>query len=195
MPSPLPLFVRLNGVVRGPFTPEQLGQLAEAGAIAPETEAYATADGPAVRLQEFPASAALFSGRPGSKVEAKAFETVNGPTGHPVELRELIAFANQMPPQSGAVPVPTVPRSNDVLDIILENARVQAQYEKPLVLARRPNRRLIDYLILMTVVNGFFLGAIILCWGNSVVFGFGIGGIAVFSAAITWTMFGVMNRY
>ena len=193
MPALLPLFVRLNGVVRGPFTPEQLGQLAEAGAIAPETEASTTAGGPSVRLQEFPDCAALFPGRLGS--EAKAFETVNGPTGHPVELRELIAFANQMPRQSGGVPVPIAPRPNDVLEILLENARVQAQYEKPVVLARRPNRRLIDYLILMTLVNGFFLGAIILCWGNSVVFGFGIGGIAIFSAAITWTMFGVMNRY
>jgi hypothetical protein len=193
MPALLPLFVRLNGEVRGPFTPEQLGQLAEVGAITPETEASTTAGGPTVRLQEFPASAALFPGRLGS--EAKAFEMVNGPTGHPVELRELIAFANQMPPQSSEVPVPIVPRSNDVLEILLENARVQAQYEKPVVLARRPNRRLVDYLILMTVVNGFFLGAIILWWGNSVVFGFGVGGIVVFSAGVTWTMFGVMNRY
>ena len=193
MPALLPLFVRLNGEVRGPFTPEQLGRLGEVGAITAETEVSTSAAGPLVRLQEFPAGAALLSGCLGS--EANAFETVNGPTGHPVELRELIAFANQMPAQSGGVAVPIVPRPNDVLDILLENARVQAQYEKPVVLARRPNRRLVDYLTLMTVVNGFFLGAIILCRGNGVVFGFGIGGITVFSAAITWTMFGVMNRY
>ena len=88
MPALLPLFVRLNGEVRGPFTPEQLGQLAEVGAITAETEVSTSAAGPLVRLQEFPACAALLSGCLGS--EAKAFETVNGPTGHPVELRELM---------------------------------------------------------------------------------------------------------
>lgn len=83
MPALLPLFVRLNGEVRGPFTPEQLGQLAEVGAITPETEASTIAGGPSVRLKEFPACAALFPGREclGSKAEAKAFETVNGPGG------------------------------------------------------------------------------------------------------------------
>jgi hypothetical protein len=197
MPAPLPHFVRLNGEIRGPFTPEQLGQLAEVGAITPDTEASTTAGGPSVRLEEFPACAALFPWRerPGSKAGSKTFEMVNGPTGQPVELRELVAIANRPPPSTDSMPVPMIPQSDEVVGILRDNERVQAQYEKPMDLARRPNRRLQDYLILMTVVNGFFVGAIILTRGSSIVLGFSIGGIAVFSSAITWTMFGVMNRY
>lgn len=88
-------FVRLDHEVRGPFTPDQLRELAERGLITLETEAAADAAGPWIMLRDSPACVEFFAARPGYEFKAGVFERVNQPGGPPVDHRDLIAAANR----------------------------------------------------------------------------------------------------
>jgi hypothetical protein len=81
------------------------------------------------------------------------------------------------------------------MEILRENARFQARTEKPVDLTSRSNRRRRDYLILMIVVNGFFIWRLIAGWGNPITTLYSLAGLIVFSVGITWVVYGVMDRY
>ncbi len=189
MPDSPPLFVRLHRETRGPFTLDQLRELAEAGVITPETAASAQAAGPWSPLRDLPDGGGLFRARPQFQFKARDFEAVNRPEAAPVDHRALIAAANQgRAPPPGGRPAAS---SNEVVEILQENTRLQLQHERPVDLTPRPNRRRRDYLIAMTVVNGFFVASLLYGGGGI----FALSGIVICSAGITWIMFGVMDRY
>ncbi len=189
MPDAPTFFVRLNGVTRGPFTPDQLRELAEVGVVTPQAVASAQAAGPWSRLQDLPGGAGLFRERPQFQFKPREFERANLPDAAPVDHRELIAAAGRGKRQPPADRPP--PTANDVKELLRENTRIQLQHEKPVDLTPRPNRRWRDFLIAMTVVNGFFVASLLFGGGGV----FALSGIVIGSAGITWIMFGVMDRY
>ncbi len=123
---------------------------------------------------------------------------MNRSAAPPVDHRALIAAANRPgpaakegePPRSAGV----APR-NEVVEILRENARTQAPFEKPVDLTPRPNRRRLDYLVLMAAGNGLFCLGLVLGWGNPSVMVFSFSGAVIFSGGITWVMYGVMDHY
>lgn len=189
-------YLLIGNEVRGPFTPDQLRTLAEVRAITPETHASAHAAGPWLKVQGRPDCAEIFPERRQFQFKGRAFENVNQAPAPPVDHRELIAAANRRPDAVPGAPSPRPPpAANDVLDIVRETTRAQTRHEKAVDLTPRPNRRLRDYLILMVLVNGFFVADLILTRGSMVTSIFGLSGIVFSSAGITWIMFGVMSRY
>jgi hypothetical protein len=196
MTMPPASYLLIGNEVRGPFTPDQLRKLAEVGAITPETDASARAAGPWSKLQDRPDCAEFFPERRQFQFKAREFENVNQAPEPPVDHRELIAAANRRPDAVPGVPPPLPPpAANDVLDIVRETTRAQTRHEKAVDLTPRPNQRLRDYLILMVLVNGFLVADFILTRGSMVTSIFSLSGIVLFSAGITWIMFGVMSRY
>jgi hypothetical protein len=154
------LFLLLGGEIRGPFRPEQLHQLVEGGAITPATEAALAATGPWSPLGGRPEGATLFPKRPELQFKPAEFEAVNRNSVPPVDHRELIAWANLAPPpgaimaQGSATPsTPKVEPVNEVLEIVREVARVDAQFEKPMVFPTRRHRyrHLLHYLLLAAI--------------------------------------------
>jgi len=116
----------------------------------------------------------------------------------PVDHHALIAAANrpaQPRAKSGAQGTAGTRAANEVVEILRENARIQAQFEKPLDLTPRSNRRLVDYLILMILVNGFFIWRLLASQGDPTTMVYSFSGIILFSVGITWVMYGVMDRY
>ncbi len=59
----------------------------------------------------------------------------------------------------------------------------------------RPNKKLRDYLVLMIGGNGVLGLLTLLGWGDPFLMACGVGGMACFSLALTWVMWGVMGRY
>jgi hypothetical protein len=154
------LFLILGGEIRGPFRPEQLHQLVEGGAITPATDAAHAATGPWRALSDWPEGANLFPQRPEIRFKPAEFETVNHDSVPPVDHRELIAWANLAPPpgasRSPGSAAPATPKTepvNEVRAIVREVARVDAQFEKPMVFPprRHQHRLLIHYLILAAI--------------------------------------------
>jgi hypothetical protein len=140
----------------------------------------------------------MFPLRPAVRFKTKAFENVNRASYPAVDLPAIIAAANRPPPATAAAepPRPANPGPPiDVMEILRENARFQARTEKPVDLTSRSNRRRRDYLILMIVVNGFFIWRLIAGWGNPVTTLYSLAGLIVFSVGITWVVYGVMDRY
>ena len=198
MSPPVALFLRINQEVRGPFSPELLVELARLGVITPATEASANATGPWVSLQAMADCAAIFPVRPETRFRSQTFEDANPASTHPVNVRELIAAANRpaYPPPIAESPRPTgLPPGIDVAEILRENARIQAQFEKRVDLTPRSNRRRLDYLIVLAVVNGFFGCCLLASRGNPTIMVYSLSGMVIFSAGITWVMYGVMDRY
>ncbi|HVZ64268.1 MAG TPA: hypothetical protein VG936_06835 [Lacunisphaera sp.] len=139
------LYLRLGRDVRGPFTPTHLHELAAGGAISLETESAEQVDGPWTRLATRPFSDELFPRRPELQFKAAEFEAVNRGSLPPVDHHELIAWANLPPPAAtigpGTSATPAAPRPeprNDVLDIVREVARAEAQHAKPMVIPKKP---------------------------------------------------------
>jgi hypothetical protein len=198
MSRPVALFLRLNQEVRGPFGPELLAELARSGVITPATEVSASAAGPWILLQAVGDYASIFPVRPAVQFKTKPFERVNRASDVPVDHRALIAAANRPTPSPAAAesPRPANPAPpNEVVEILRENARAQARFEKPVDLTPRSNRRRLDYLILMIAGNGFFIWRLIAGWGNPVTMVYSLGSLIILSIGITWVMYGVMDRY
>lgn len=59
----------------------------------------------------------------------------------------------------------------------------------------RKNRRTRDYFIVLIPVNAFFAFFAFGPLANPITFIYGIAGIAFFTVALTWVMFGIMNKY
>lgn len=89
-------------------------------------------------------------------------------------------------------PAPTPTSVHQVLE---QNKQVAAQFEKPLEFRPRPNQRRKDYLILMFVGNGLIGLGLLLLPKNIMITAFAISAIVVFSLAVTWVVYGVMDRY
>jgi hypothetical protein len=192
------LYLRIDQKVRGPFSPELLTELAQSGVIAPATEASANAAGPWIPLQATEGCAELFPVRPALGFKSQTFENANPASAPPVDHFALIAAANRpASPQAkpGAQGTAGTPTANEVVEILRENARIQAQFEKPLDLTPRSNRRRGDYLILMIPVNGFFIWRLLASQGDPTIMVYSFSGIVLFSVGITWVMYGVMDRY
>lgn len=205
------LFVMLDNQIRGPFDRDQLRELAMVGVVTGATPAAGGGSGPWQPLQEIPECLDLLPARREFQFKLREFVTVNQPGGTRIDVHAAIAAANQ-----GKVPITTDPTParpnpaaappaaskaigaqtrNEALEIVQETARVQAQFEKPVDLTPRSNRRRRDYLIVMIAVNGPLVTNLILNRDNVVTALFSLGGIVLFSAAVTWIMFFVMDRY
>jgi hypothetical protein len=133
-----------------------------------------------------------------ARFRARLFEEVNRSSAPPVDLHALIAAANRPAPlQAGAEPPRPAGAAppNELVQILRENARIQAGFEKPVDLTPPPNRRRFDYLILMIPGNGFFAAALVAGWGHPTVMVYALGGMVIFSVGVTWVMYGVMGRY
>jgi hypothetical protein len=198
MSQPTALYLRIDQKVRGPFSPELLTELAQSGVITPATEASASATGPWIPLQATEGCAEIFPVRPELGFKSQTFENANPASAPPVDHYALIAAANRPAPppaKSGAQGTAGTPTANEVVEILRENARIQAQFEKPLDLTPRSNRRRVDYLILMILVNGFFIWRLLANRGDPTTMVYSFSGIVLFSVGITWVMYGVMDRY
>ncbi len=190
-------FVRIDQEVRGPFTPEQLRALAERGLITLETEAAAGAAGPWMKFCESQVGVDFFANRPGSEFKPEGFERVNQRGGTPVDHRELIAAANRPPPPAAGSPAPPATTPNQIFEILQLNREheMRAGLHQLSVQPPRSNRRRFDYWILMAVGNGFFGSTLCLGWSNAPVMVYSISGMVIFTAGVTWVMYGVMDRY
>lgn len=111
------------------------------------------------------------SGPPNYTLQPKVFDRVNVPASEP-----------SLAPTS----------VHQVLD---QNNRVAAQFEKPLDLRPRPNQRRKDHIVLMLVGNGVIGLGLFLLPRNILITAFGVSGMVVFSLAVTWVIYGVMDRY
>jgi len=111
------------------------------------------------------------SGPPKFTLKPKAFDQVNVPASAPA------------------------PEPTSVDQILDQNNRVAAQFEKPLEFPPRPNQRRKDYWILMLGGNGLIALGILLLPRNILITAFGISAMVVFSLAVTWVLYSVMDRY
>lgn len=86
---------------------------------------------------------------------------------------------------------------NEVHGMLRENlARAKASGANDIAPApKRKNRRLRDYLIVLIPVNAFFAYFAFGPMANPVTFVYGVAGMAFFTVALTWVMFGIMNKY
>lgn len=89
-----------------------------------------------------------------------------------------------------ATPPPIDPRQ-----ILAENQRIEARYAKPVDLSRPRSRRARDYWIAMILGNVLIAGLVAILPKNPVVLLFGLSGLVMFSAGITWVMWVVMSDY
>jgi len=191
MDAPSATFLRLADELRGPFTREQLRLLAESGVITPDTAGGAGPQGPWSPLRERPDATEIFPARREFQFKTPEFARANPPAAPHVNSHERRPPVRRWPADASAPP----PAPNDVLEIVHETAQTQALFEKPVDLTRPPNRRRRDYLTTMLAVNGFFVAAILLGRGNVVTLIFGLSGMVLASAGITWIMYGVLRRY
>jgi len=112
----------------------------------------------------------------------------------PITVREIIAQANAgAPPAANA----GVAAENDVHGILQHNLRRAnaAGLNKLELRPPRPSRRKRDYLAAMTAGNVFFLSIALIGHGSPILFVCGLSGAGMFSAGVTWIMWGVMDRY
>jgi hypothetical protein len=177
---------------------ELLAELAQSGVITPDTEASPEAAGPWIPLRAIEDCPSFFPVRPEVRFKSPTFDNVNLAPALPVDHHALIAAANRPAPppaKPGAQGTAGTPKANEVVEILRENARIQAQFEKPLDLTPRSNRRRVDYLILMILVNGFFIWRMLASQGDPTTMVYSFSGIILFSVGITWVMYGVMDRY
>jgi hypothetical protein len=100
------------------------------------------------------------------------------------------AFDPVNAPASAPAPTPT-----SVHQLLDQNNRIAAQFEKPLEFRPQSNQRRRDYFILMLVGNGLIGLGLFLLPKNTLITAFGVSAMAVFSLTITWVIYGVMDRY
>lgn len=153
-------------------------------------------------------------------LKPKEFERVNDVIPAPVD-RAIPDAANTTPPiplpPPGTIDVHTLARqaqapgnapllrsnrdatgpANDVHGMLRENlARANAAGANEMGPApKRKNRRTRDYFIVLIPVNAFFAYFAFGPMANPVTFVYGVAGMAFFTVALTWVMFGIMNKY
>jgi len=194
MADPPPLFLRLSDAVHGPFGAEQLRELADGGAVNPQTEAATDPAGPWTALETFSQGAALFPAPQHFQFKKREIERVNHSQLPPVDHHELIAAANRpLTPRASSQPPPL---PNDVVQILQGVARKQVAREALMDIKPRPNRRLRDFLVLMIPLNGLLIGAILWTGLRSPIeFVFLVAALGILNAGAAWIIFFLMDRY
>lgn len=210
-------FVRIRGHPHGPFSRTQLCELAGSGAISGETEIGSARIGPWLALGRSPLADVLTPPR-------REFERLNPPATPPLELRAIIAAANQPPPAavSGSPPAPPSLRPNDVHALLRLNLAV----ERALGLHRlappraRSSRRLRDYAVALAIIGAaIVLVLLVECfvavqvqvlaarmpdqfWPllgqvlfHSPIFAWGLAAFAVYAIALGWVLFFIVDDY
>ncbi len=148
MESPRVHFVRFAGEIRGPLAVEHLRDLADVGAITPDTEVGANASGPWTPLRTQPFSADVFPAKAAMGFREKEIETLNRPSAPAVDLQALIQAASVPGPVlrgREVVVTPQTPRAvkpaaplNDVQLMVREVGAKIAAHEPPVTHAPRP---------------------------------------------------------
>jgi hypothetical protein len=112
-----------------------------------------------------------------------------------IEVRDLVRHGATGVPLLGANQPAN--RANDVHTMLQENlAKADAAgLNEVTPRRRRPSRRKRDYFLLLIPINAFFAFWAFGPWANAVTFVYGIGGIALFTAGLSWVMWGVMDDY
>ena len=117
------------------------------------------------------------------------------PANERIDVRDLARLASADAPPRSAAASPA--RPNEVQTILRDNlaradaAGLNALAPKP----RRASRRRRDYLVLLLPVNGFFAFWAFGPYANAATFVYGLGGMALYSTALSWVMYGVMDDY
>lgn len=223
MDPTLPVHLRWQGKVVGPFSAEQLRELIPTGAVTPESEVAPEPEGPWARLDTLPLGRLLW---PAVNFKIPAYERANTADTPPIDLRDVIAAANgpasQTPPTPPA-PAQPVSAEHDVPSLLRANQAADEQRghftlaPKP----RRRSRRRRDYAILLLVAGIplfllIFLHPVQDAWarthglrilgeggaifsqvllGNPYVAVWGIGGFVFYACALGWILFFVMDDY
>ncbi len=150
-------------------------------------------------------------------LKPREFERVNDVMPLPVD-RAIRDTSNTAPPlPTGAIDVHTLAKqaqapgdrpmlkkdrdatgpANEIHGMLRENlARANATGANDLGPApKRKNRRTRDYFLVLIPVNALFAFFAFGPMSNPVTFVYGVAGIAFFTVALTWVMFGIMNKY
>lgn len=130
--------------------------------------------------------------------ETSAEERAPAPAAPPpsrIDVREIARAATAGTPLLG-VNAPAN-RSNDVHAMLRENlARADAAGLNDLApRPKRASRRTRDYLLLLIPVDAFFAWWAFGPHANAMTFIYGIAGLAMFTAGLTWVMWFVMDDY
>jgi hypothetical protein len=149
------VLIRWQGKAVGPFSLEQLRELAAGGALTPATEVAPEAEGPWARIETLPLGAVLFPPPPTVTFKVPDYERANRAATPPINLKDLIAAANRplAAPPGGTAPAPPAPTSaehdvNSLLRFNYEIDRKRGHFKLPPLPARR-SRRTRDYLVLL----------------------------------------------
>ena len=143
------------------------------------------------------------------QLKPKEFELLNDPPsafapqarkadpaveGRPIDVREIYQQANTAGPvlQKSRPPI-----ANDVHAILADNlARANAAGLNTLApKPKRRSRRTRDYFLVMIPLNAFLGFAAVGPYANAVTFVYGLAGMILFSIALTWVMFFIVDDY
>jgi hypothetical protein len=194
MPNPPPLFLRLNLEIRGPFDWDRLHELAETGIITAATEVSPDRAGPWTPIGEAGDYARVFPPRIHYAFKTRPFQQVNRPADPPADHPVAIAATNEgrCAPAAGR-PASTPPPPDDVERILRLNRECErrAGLDRLKPMLPVPNRRRRDYWMLLIGGNLVCLLAL------NAIGGLALAGVVagVFTAGLTWLMYGAMDRY
>lgn len=220
METPPTVYLRRHGRTAGPFTLEQLQELAAGGSIGPETEAAADPDSPWVALRTLPLGARVFVL---GGLKRPDFQRDNTNSGPPIALEDIIAAA-QVRKKAGpaAAPAKPVPAEHDVAALLQFNHELEKRRGLFTVgpFAPRKSRRKRDYWLIVGGVGVLFFGVLLaeavvavalqtlaarmpdqfwpIFWQvlfHSPILGWGLAMYSVVVVAVTWLMFGLMEDY
>jgi len=165
MDSIPPVHIRWQDKIVGPFSVEQLRELAAGGGVTPATEVANDTAGPWARLDALPLGAVLFPPPPAVAFRVQDYERANTGASPPLHLADIIAAANQPIGKrpAGVAPAPPAPAAvsaeHDVRSLLRFNYEIdrrRGRFHLP-PLRARPSRRRRDYLLLLAGGGGLIL--------------------------------------
>lgn len=212
--------IRWQGKPVGPFSLEQLRELAASNAITPATEVAAETAGPWARIETLPLNTTLFS----AAANRPNFHRANTNSSPPINLHDIIAAANRSAPTSSQPIAPSKPISaeHDVSALLQFNHEIEKKRGLFTLAPKvaRKSRRGRDYRRLL-----FGVGALIfmilsfeavlavslqtmaarmpdqfwpILWQvlfHSPILAWGVAMFAFYAIALGWLMFGLMDDY
>ena len=140
--------------------------------------------------------------RKACELKAGPFKTLNAPADQPqavpaISVQDHLRYAQSNPrAASPSGPLPKVPE-NEIHAILRGNvARSKsAGLEELEPLPKRRSRRKLDFFITLVAGNLVILACAMASGFNSAVMTCALGGVALFTVAITWVMWFVMDDY
>lgn len=222
MDPTLPVHLRWQGKVVGPFSAEQLRELIPTGAVTPASEISLEPEGPWVRLETVPLGGAVF---PTVNFKTPTYERANTRDSAPIDLRDIITAAQRpagAAPPPRPVPTPPVSAEHDVPSLLRFNQAIDEKrglFAIAPKIARRSRRRR-DYFILLFGV-GALIFVVLLCesvlavsiqtmaarmpdqfWPiltqvlfHSPILLWGVASFTFYAVALTWLMYVLMDDY